>query len=182
MLNDDVISIIKEYAGITSLDIVNTYYDLNLTSSPNINRIKTLVQWIPILYKPGKQYRIITNEEGLLEDYIGDKVSSTDVLVAFKLLFPMNIIKGECRFQVSRNTSYHIAKYIKTELNHVAPLYKIVKKKIYYMKRIINHTLVGVCNCGKKKRLDDYYNGVMTCNWCITKDIKRILYRIKPRR
>jgi hypothetical protein len=108
MLNDDVISLIKEYAGITSLDIVNAYYELKLDSPPNITRIQTLVKWIPILYKPDKQYRVSRYEDFLLEDYIGDEVSSTDTLVAFKLLFPMKIIKGVRRFQATRNTSYHI--------------------------------------------------------------------------
>ncbi len=182
MLNDDVISIIKEYAGITSLDIVNAYYELNLTSTPNINRIKTLVEWIPILYKPSKKYRISCYEDFLLEDYIGDEVSSTDTLVAFKLLFPMKIIKGVRRFQATRNTYFHIAKFIKKELNHASPLYKIAEKPFYYMQRIVNHSLVGKCPCGKTKNLDDYYNNVMTCHCCITKSIKYILKRLKRKR
>lgn len=179
MLNDDVISIIKEYAGITSLDIVNAYYELNIDSPPNITRIQTLVKWIPILYKPDKKYRVGNYEEVYLEHYIGNEVSSTDTLVAFKLLYPMKIIKGVPRFQATRNTSYHIAKFIKKELNHVSPLYKIVKKKFYYIYGIETHRLIGQCPCGKTKRLDDYYNDVMTCHCCITKSIKYMLKRLK---
>ena len=179
MLNDDVISLIKDYAGITSLDIVNAYYELKLTSPPNINRIKKLVQWIPILYKPTKQYRISGYEDFILEDYIGDEVSSTDTLVAFKLLFPMKIIKGVLRFRAMRNTYYHIAKFIKKELNHRSPLYKIVKKPFYYIQGIVSQRLIGQCPCGKTRRLDDYYNDVMTCHCCITKSIKHMLKRLK---
>ena len=179
MLNDDVISLIKEYAGITSLDIVNAYYELKPDFPPNINRIKTLVQWIPILYKPSQKYRISCYEDLLLEDYIGVEVSGTDMLIAFKLLFPMKIIKGVRRFQATRNTSYHIAKFIKKELNHISPLYKIAEKPFYYMQGIVNHRLIGKCPCGKTKRLDDYYNDVMTCHCCISKSVKYMLKRLK---
>lgn len=179
MLNDDVISLIKEYAGITSLDIVNAYYELKPDFPPNMNRIKTLVKWIPILYKPDKKYRISSYEDFLLEDYVGEDISSTDALVAFKLLYPMKIIKGVRRFQATRNTSYHIAKFIKKELNHVSPLYKIVKRNFYYMQGIVSNRLIGRCSCGKIKHLDDYYNDVMTCHCCLSKSIKYMLKRLK---
>ena len=66
MLNEDVISIIKEYAGITSLDIVNAFYELKRTlkndnlkfNKLNIKKIKKLLKWIPILYKPAKKYEM----------------------------------------------------------------------------------------------------------------------------
>jgi len=179
MLNDDVISLIKEYAGITSLDIVNAYYELNIHSPPTINRIKTLVQWIPILYKPDKKYRVSSYEDPYLEHYIGDEVKEIDTLVAFKLLYPMKLIKGIPWFQAARNTSYHIAKFIKKELNHVSPLYKIVKKRFYYINGMVTHRLIGQCSCGKTRRLDDYYNDVMTCHCCIGKSIRHMLKRLK---
>jgi hypothetical protein len=179
MLNDDVISLIKEYAGITSLDIVNVYYELNTDSPPNITRIQTLVKWIPILYKPDKKYRVSNNEDPYLEHYIGDEVKEIDALVAFKLLYPMKLIKGIPWFQATRKTSYHIAKFIKKELNHVSPLYKIVKKRFYYINGMVTHRLIGQCSCGKTKRLDDYYNDVMTCHCCIGKSIRHMLKRLK---
>jgi hypothetical protein len=97
--------------------------------TPNINRIQTLLKWIPILYKPSKMCRISDYEQDILEDYMGHKVSTIDTVIAFKLLFPMKIIKDIPRFQATRNTSNHIAKYIKKELNFISPLYKIRKKK-----------------------------------------------------
>ena len=59
-LNDDVIQLIKEYAGITTLDIVNAYYkhkqflkanDSSYYNEVNIKKIRELVQLIPYLYK-----------------------------------------------------------------------------------------------------------------------------------
>jgi hypothetical protein len=50
------------------------------------------------------------------------------------------------------------------------------------MESIVNHRLVGKCPCGKTKRLDDYYNGVMTCHCCIGKSIRYMLKQLRQKR
>lgn len=179
MLNEDVISIIKEYTGFTSLDIVNAFYELKRTmndndvyicqSVPNIKKIKTLLKWIPILYKSTKKYEIGKNKKHYLESclwYSVGYVSRLDTVVAFKLLFPIEIRNGVAMFQTTEKNSKEISKYIKQTLHIDLPLYKIQPEYIKYINGIASHKLIGQCVCGVSKKLD-IYNDIMLCRHCI---------------
>ena len=100
MLNDDVIAIIKEYAGITPLDVVNKYYELQgepifsadfARSKPRVKVIMALVNLIPHFYKRMKRGHVDSLEKHFFESIMrgsfrDEYVSHTDVNVAFALL------------------------------------------------------------------------------------------------
>ena len=185
MLNEDVISIIKEYAGITSLDIVNAFYELKRTMNddelnkcydkPNITKIRTLLEWIPILYKPSKKYESGKFEKHYLEMCLWQSlgyVSRNDTVIAFKLLFPMQIINGIAWFQAKRQTSAKISKFIKVKLNSMLQISNIEPHYMDYINGMVSHKLIGKCKCGASKNLDNYKN-VMLCRPCIYQSMRR---------
>ena len=181
MLNDDVISTIKEYAGITTLDIVNAFYELKRTPidgiswhKPNIKKIKKLVEWIPILYKPSEKYETYKKYhlQYCLSSTMGGHVARSDVMIAYKLLFPIEIRNGDAYVQATEKNSKEVSKYIKQTLHIGLPLYEIQKHCREYINGISSHKLIGKCICGKSKNLYKYED-VMLCKPCGFKRLMR---------
>lgn len=184
MLNDDVISTIKEYAGITSLDIVNVFYELKRTvkggdmyvcwDKPNITKIKKLVEWIPILYKPSKKHETCKKShlQCCLSSTMGGYIEMSDVMIAYKLLFPIEIRNGVAMFQATEKNSKEVSKYIKQTLHIGLPLHEIQKHCREYINGISSHKLIGKCICGKAKNLYKYED-VMLCEPCGFKRLMR---------
>lgn len=115
MLCEDVILIIKSFAGITNLDIANAYRELkqyigqDSYTYPRPKIIYKLLKLIPFFYKnelkDSKEF-VCEFEKHFLEDFIGRYVSRTDTTIAFSLL-STKILKQSVRGDTLYNYRLH---------------------------------------------------------------------------
>jgi len=156
-LNEDVIQQIKEYAGITTLDIVNAYYkhkeflkanDSSYYNEVNIKKIRELVQLIPYLYKSCKVSTSATHEKHYLEFFLDGYCSRTTSLVALSLFFPIQ----NGKVYAKRVSDIQLARLCKKSFNLYEKSYRIGYDNIHkLMRQLIIHKKKGCDTCGTIK-------------------------------
>jgi len=154
-LNDDVIKIIKEYAGITSLDIVNSFYALrpylkqsNICGYNEINMkvIWGLIKLIPYLYTSCKKTISGTHEKHYLEFFIDGYCARTDAIVALSLFFPVK----NGNVYAKQVSDVKLARFCKKTLNLHMQTFRIHYDEIHMlMKQIVLYKKQGCDKCNK---------------------------------
>jgi len=159
-LNDDVIQLIKDFAGITTLDIVNAYYkhkqflkanDSSYYNEVHLKKIRELVELIPYLYKPCKVSTSATHEKHYLEFFLDGYCSRTSSLVALSLFFPIQ----NGNVYAKRVNDIQLARLCKKRLNLYEKSYKIGYDHIHTLMRLmIIKKREGCCDeCGIRKNI-----------------------------
>ena len=127
VLNEDVVALIREYVGATSLDVVNAYYELqrkdypflrdHINFKPRVKLILDLVKVIPNFYTKGKG--VDSSEKHCLEQimrwrYRNGYVSRVDTILAFSMLSKMN---DTGQFPLKQQTFFQMQRVVKRVLH-----------------------------------------------------------------